>query len=302
MSQKLKVKAGTMESRDKYGKAFILNTVCPGRAGTVALISEFLAECDCYIIEMDQHDDSRTGLFFARTMFRVSADRPLSAEFIREEFAERSADWAMDWRLYDPDEPVRTIIMVSKTDHCLLSLLYRQQLGKLNIEITAIVSNHRTLEDTARMYDVPFHYLPVNKDNKIEQEDKLLELMRETDTELLVLARYMQILSEHACDKLHARAINIHHSFLPGFKGAHPYEQAFERGVKVIGATAHYVTANLDDGPIIEQVVERVDNPYSPTDLSDVGRDIETWSLVRAVQLHVERRVFIDGRKTIVFR
>lgn len=291
-----------MQNTEKYGKAFILNTVCPGRVGTVALISGFLADLDCYIIEMSQHDDSRSGRFFARTMFRTNANRPLSASFIREQFSEHAAGWSMDWQLHDPAVPVPTIIMVSRADHCLHSLLYRQRLGELNIDIQAIVSNHRALEDIARAHNVPFHYLPVSRDNKAEQEEKLLELMRETDTELLVLARYMQILSERLCDALGSRAINIHHSFLPGFKGARPYEQAFERGVKVIGATAHYITTDLDQGPIIEQVVERVDNPYSPTDLSDMGRDIETWALARAVRLHVDRRVFLDGQKTIVFR
>lgn len=286
----------------KYGNAYILNTICPGRIGIVALISGFLAELDCYIVEMSQHDDSHSGLFFARTKFRTSVERPLTADFIREQFEEQVSRSEMDWKLHDPSTPVRSVIMVSRTDHCLLSLLYRQRLGELNIDIAAIVSNHRALEETAATHGIAFHHLPVNEMNRAEQEGKLFDLLHETGTELLVLARYMQILSPQICDALQGRAINIHHSFLPGFKGARPYEQAFKRGVKVIGATAHYVTNDLDEGPIIEQVVERVDNPYSPRDLSSVGRDIESWALARAVKLHVERRIFIDGHKTIVFR
>ncbi|NNC23856.1 formyltetrahydrofolate deformylase [Salinisphaera sp. USBA-960] len=291
-----------MDDDNKYGQAFILNAVSPGQVGTVAMIAGFLAELECYIVEMSQHDDSRTGNFLARTMFRTSASRPLSPEYIREHFAERVGDWPMTWQLYDPNEPIPALIMVSKADHCLLTLLYRQRLGELNIDIRGIVSNHPDLEEIAVAHGVPFYYMPVTAETKPEQEQAVLDLMNEQEADLLILARYMQILSDKLCSALFGRAINIHHSFLPGFKGARPYEQAFKRGVKVIGATAHYVTTDLDEGPIIEQVVQRVDNPYSPKDLASVGRDIETWALARAVKLHVERRVFIEGQKTIVFR
>lgn len=292
-----------MENQGKYGSAYILNVVCPGQIGIVALISGFLAELDCYIVEMSQHDDAHSGRFFARTKFRTSVERPRTAEFIRKEFAARvPAECEMDWQLYEPDRPMRTVIMVSKADHCLLSLLYHQRMGELNIDIVAIVSNHRDLEELAITHGVAFYHLPVDSSNKPAQEGKLLDLMRESETELLVLARYMQILSPSLCEQLAGNAINIHHSFLPGFKGARPYAQAFERGVKVIGATAHYVTTDLDEGPIIEQVVDRVNNPYSPRDLSSLGRDLESTTLARAVKLHVDRRVFIEGRKTIVFR
>ncbi len=291
-----------MDDDNKYGHAFILNAVCPGRVGTVAMIASFLARHSCYIIEMDQHDDSRTGNFYSRTKFRVSARYPVSADTLREEFAERVGDWPMKWQLHDPSQPIPALIMVSKADHCLLTLLYRQRLGELNIDVRGIVGNHRDLEPIAEAHNVPFHYLPVTDETKLQQEQTVLDLMNDYHADLLILARYMQILSERLCNAVYGRAINIHHSFLPGFKGARPYEQAFKRGVKVIGATAHYVTTDLDEGPIIEQVVERVDNPYSPKDLAREGRDIETWALARAVRLHVERRVFIEGHKTIVFR
>lgn len=291
-----------MDDDNKYGHAYILNTVSPGQVGTVALISGFLAELNCYIIEMSQHDDSRTGNFFARTMFRTSANQPLTADYIREHFAERVGDWPMTWQLHDPTQPIPALILVSKADHCLLSLLYRARLNELNIDVRGIVANHRDLESIAETHGVPFHYLPVTADNKQAQEQAVIDVMNESGAQLLILARYMQILTEKLCSAVYGRAINIHHSFLPGFKGAKPYEQAFNRGVKVIGATAHYVTTELDEGPIIEQVVQRVDNPYSPKDLASVGRDIETWALARAVKLHVERRVFIEGHKTIVFR
>lgn len=287
---------------DKYGRTYILKTVSPGCVGTVAMISGFLAGLKCYIAEMNQFDDYQSGLFFSRTVFRTGPEEEPPLERIQALFRERIGSQPMKWSLHDPTVPVPTIILVSRADHCLLSLLYRQRLGELNMDIRAIVSNHRELEETAAMHDIPFHHLPVSADNKVEQENRLMDLIESTGTELIVLARYMQILSDRFCTRHYGRAINIHHSFLPGFKGARPYQKAFERGVKLIGATAHYVTSDLDEGPIIEQVVERVDNPYAPGDLVSVGRDMESLTLSRAVRLHLERRVCINGHKTIVFR
>jgi len=208
----------------------------------------------------------------------------------------------INWKIYNKANPCRVLIMVSKFDHCLDDLLYRHHKGELPMEITAIVSNHKDLRPMAERDGIRFVYLPVNKDNKKNQEKALLEILQETNTELVVLARYMQILSDDLCKQLSGRAINIHHSFLPGFKGARPYHQAFDRGVKLIGATAHYVTSDLDEGPIIEQSVQNVDHAYSPDKLVATGRDTETVALAKAVKLHIEHRVFLHGNKTVIFR
>jgi formyltetrahydrofolate deformylase len=207
----------------------------------------------------------------------------------------------MEWAIHDAAQPTKALIMVSKYDHCLRDLLYRRSTGELNIDITAIVSNHEDLRILADQESVPFIHLPVTKDSKPEQEARLLEIIEETETELVVLARYMQILSDSLCRQLAGRCINIHHSFLPGFKGARPYHQAYERGVKLIGATAHYITADLDEGPIIEQMVERVNHSHDSQHLIQVGRDIEAQTLARAVKNHVRHRVFLNGLRTVVF-
>lgn len=207
----------------------------------------------------------------------------------------------MQWDIFDTSEPMRVLLMVSKFDHCLADLLYRRNKGELNINITAIVSNHLDLRPMAEREGIRFVYLPVNKENKIQQEAELLKIVEETQTELVVLARYMQILSDNLCKQLAGRAINIHHSFLPGFKGAMPYHQAYERGVKLIGATAHYVTSDLDEGPIIDQEVQRVNHTHRPNDLIVVGRNTETIALARAVKYHTEHRVFLDENKTVIF-
>ncbi len=219
-----------------------------------------------------------------------------------EHFAPLAQRFEMDWRLYDPRQRPRVMILVSKAEHCLNDLLYRHRTGALPMDITAIVSNHLELAHLAEWHAIPFHCLPVTAATKPEQERQILDLIEQTRTELVVLARYMQILSPELCRALAGRAINIHHSFLPGFKGAKPYHQAYARGVKLIGATAHFVTANLDEGPIIEQEVERVDHAHPPEQLAAVGRDIENIVLARAIHYHLERRVFLNGSKTVVLR
>ncbi len=208
----------------------------------------------------------------------------------------------MQWRITNAKRPTRVVLMVSKADHCLVDLLYRKNKGDLNMDIACIVSNHTELRSLVEREGIRFVCLPVNKANKQEQEARMLEIVAETQAELVVLARYMQILSDDTCRKLQGMCINIHHSFLPGFKGARPYHQAYDRGVKLIGATAHYVTSDLDEGPIIEQSVERVDHTYQPEDLAALGRDLENSALAKAVRLHIERRVFVDGNKTVVFK
>lgn len=220
---------------------------------------------------------------------------------MKDDFAEVSEKFAMEWQFHDPAEAVKTILMVSKYDHCLDDLLYRRRKGEFNMEITAVVSNHQDLRPMVEREGIRFIHLPVTKDSKAQQEQRLLEIIDETGTELVILARYMQILSNELSQRLSGRCINIHHSFLPGFKGAKPYHQAYDRGVKVIGATAHYVTSDLDEGPIIEQILTRVDHNYSPNHLVRVGRDNECMALAKAVKYHIERRVFLDGNKTVVF-
>lgn len=283
---------------------FVLKLSCPTGAGIVAPIAGFIADQGCYITEMDIHEDPQTELFFFRAAFDTRDATALDAGALKAGF-QRCLDRAglkADWRLHDVQQPVPTVIMVSHTDHCLLRLLYRQRMGDLGLDIRAIVSNHPDLEPIARGHGIPYHCWPITPDNKSEQEGKLRQLLEAEQVQLLILARYMQILSPGLCEELAGRVINIHHSFLPGFKGARPYEQAFQRGVKVFGATAHYVTTDLDEGPIIEQLVDRVENPKFSRDLSIVGRNMEAQTLVQAVQLHAQHRVFINGHRTIVFR
>jgi formyltetrahydrofolate deformylase len=282
---------------------YVLKASCRGAIGTVSRVSTYLAQRNCYISELAQFDEISTGNFFLRCLFSTTPGITPSLEEMREEFGNGVADRdKMEWQLHDTLTPPKVLIMVSRFDHCLDDLLYRQRTGEINMQIPAIVSNHPDLKRLADWYDIPYYHLPVTPETKQEQEQRLLDLIDETGADLVVLARYMQILSPELCEKLAGRAINIHHSFLPGFKGAKPYHQAFERGVKLIGATAHYVTTDLDEGPIIEQVVERVDHGYSPAQLAAVGRDAENMALSRAVRFHLEHRVFPNGNKTVVFR
>lgn len=282
---------------------YVLKASCRGAIGTVSRLSTFLAKRHCYIMEMAQFDESDTGNFYVRCVFSTTPDVTPPLESLKAEFVHEVAEHdGMEWEMHDTLTPPKVLIMVSKFDHCLDDLLYRQRTGEIKMEIPAIVSNHPDLKKLADWHDIPFYHLPITPETKHEQERQVLDLIEETGAELIVLARYMQILSPRMCEELAGRAINIHHSFLPGFKGAKPYHQAHERGVKLIGATAHYVTTDLDEGPIIEQVVERVDHTYSPAQLAAVGRDAENLALSRAVRFHLEHRVFTNGNKTVVFR
>ena len=279
---------------------FIFNGTCRAVTGVVAAVSSFLAERDCYICALEQFDDESTRKFFMRAVFRRQSKSP-NIDVITEEFSTIAQDFGMEWKFHKPSLAVKTIILVSKYDHCLNDLLYRKQKGEMNMEITAVVSNHQDLRPMVEREGIRFIHLPITAKTKSQQEQRLLEIIDDTDSELIILARYMQILSNDLTEQLAGRCINIHHSFLPGFKGAKPYHQAFDRGVKVIGATAHYVTSDLDEGPIIEQMLTRVDHNYGPDQLIGVGRDNECMALARAVKYHIERRVFLNGNKTVVF-
>jgi formyltetrahydrofolate deformylase len=287
---------------------FVLKASCPSNSGIVAKITSFLFEHGCYIKELNQFDDPDSGNFFLRAFCAIEAsieeidNETSSLDIIKLAIADLVAEFDMQWQIHNSCAAMKVLLMVSKIDHCLDDLMYRYRKGELNIEITAIVSNHKDLRAIAEREGIRFIHLPVTKDNKREQELALLNVIAQTDTALVVLARYMQVLTDNLCSHLSGRAINIHHSFLPGFKGAKPYHQAYERGVKLIGATAHYVTSDLDEGPIIEQAVQEVDHNYSPEQLVAVGRDTETQALAKAVKLHVEHRVFLDGNKTVIFK
>jgi len=280
-------------------RRFVLTLACPDRKGIVAAVSHFLLEQGCNILDSAQFGDTSNGRFFLRMVF--VAEQATDADRLRAAFAPIAAEFDMAAELHDVAVKVRTLVMVSKFGHCLVDLLYRNRIGALPVEIVKIVSNHRDLEDVASAHGVPFAYLPVNKTNKAEQEQALLRIIEEDRVDLTVLARYMQILSPDLCARLAGRAINIHHSFLPSFQGARPYSQAHGRGVKLIGATAHYITAELDEGPIIEQAVERVTHALSPEDYAAVGRDIESVVLARAVKWHAEHRILPNGRRTVIF-
>jgi formyltetrahydrofolate deformylase len=277
----------------------ILTLSCPDQPGIVAKVSTFLFERGCNILDAQQFDDQETGDFFMRVVFDPDgADR----EALRSEFEVLAKGFSMRWTLRDPAQRYRVMILASKFDHCLADLVYRWRIGELPMDVTAIVANHPAQTYThVDLSGLPFHHLPVTKETKFEQEAALWKLIQETQTDIVVLARYMQVLSDGLAAKLAGRCINIHHSFLPGFKGAKPYHQAHARGVKVIGASAHYVTGDLDEGPIIEQDVERISHRDTPEDLVRKGRDIERRVLARALRWRLEDRVLLNGRKTVVF-
>jgi formyltetrahydrofolate deformylase len=280
-------------------KPLILTLSCPDRRGIVAAVSAFLAERDCNILDAQQYDDAETGRFFMRVVFAADGH---GAVDLRAQFEAIATTFAMRWSLRDPAVRKKVMILASQSDHCLSDLLYRWRIGELDMEIAGVISNHPA--ETYRRVDLtglPFHHLPVSKDTKLEQEAQVWALIRDSGADLVVLARYMQILSDGLAAKLEGRCINIHHSFLPGFKGAKPYHQAHARGVKVIGASAHFVTADLDEGPIIEQDVERISHRDTPEDLIRKGRDIERRVLARALRWSLEDRVLLNGRKTVVF-
>jgi formyltetrahydrofolate deformylase len=279
---------------------FVLVLTCPDRPGVVHAVSGFLVQHGGNIVESQQFGDRLTGTFFMRIDFAVS--EPTRPDDLRRDFAEVAARFGMTFELWDARAPYRTLIMVSKHLHCLNDLLFRHSTGALQIEIPVVVSNHLDAEPLVRSHGLDFVHVPVTPETKPRAEDQLRELIEKHGVHLVVLARYMQVLSDQLCSELSGRAINIHHSFLPSFKGAKPYHQAFDRGVKLVGATAHYVTADLDEGPIIEQDVVRVDHNYNQEQLVTAGRDVEAHVLSRAVRWHAESRVLLNGHRTVVFR
>jgi formyltetrahydrofolate deformylase len=281
---------------------YVLTLLCSDRPGIVYAVAKFMVDHDCNIVESHQFDARGSGMFYMRVQFEAPEDSAFDLEALQAEFAATAEVFGMSWRLVNAATKQRVLIMVSKFGHCLNDLLYRNSSGWLNIEIPAVVSNHPDLGVLADHYDIPFHHVPVTKDTKDQAEARLLELVDELDVDLVVLARYMQILSTDLCKALEGRAINIHHSMLPSFKGGRPYFQAYDRGVKLVGATAHYVTADLDEGPIIEQEVARVNHSMSAEDVAAVGRDTECLALARAVRWHTENRVLLYKRRTVVFR
>ena len=282
-------------------KTFVITLSCRDQLGIVAKISSFLAQQGGFILELAQFGDRATGRFFMRCVFQFQ-NTPLSPAQFAAQFHPIARDLDLQWQIHSLDEKPRVLILVSSQGHCLNDLLHRSQSGTLPIEVVAVASNHEDLKEMTEWYKIPFHHWPVTAQNKAEQELKILSLVEQERIDLVVLARYMQILSSELTQKLYGKAINIHHSFLPSFKGAKPYHQAFARGVKLIGATAHYVSDQLDEGPIIEQEILRVDHTHSPQNLVELGRDVECLVLARAVKYHAEHRVLLNEIKTIVFK
>jgi formyltetrahydrofolate deformylase len=281
-------------------RRFILTLSCPQRPGIVHAVTSFLFGHGCDIVEHQQFDDPLRGALFLRTEV-VKVTGEADAEHLASAFKEVAEEFGMSFTLSD-DRPQRVLVMVSRMGHCLNDLIFRWRAGSLNAELVAVVSNHEDLRPMAEAAGLPFYHVPVTPESKPQAEQRMLEIVDQHRAEVVVLARYMQVLSDNLCLKLLGRAINIHHSFLPGFKGAKPYHQAFDRGVKLVGATAHYVTPTLDEGPIIEQEVIRIDHTYDPRALATVGRDAEALALARAVRWHSERRVLLNERSTVVFR
>jgi formyltetrahydrofolate deformylase len=279
---------------------FVLTLSCPDRPGIVHAVSGYLVDRGANIVESQQFGDRLTRRFFMRIAFTTAT--PTDAASLREAFAPTAERFGMHFELWAADAPYRTLIMVSKHLHCLNDLLFRASTGAVQIDIPAVVSNHPDAGPLVRSYGIDFHHVPVTSATKSDAEEQLMEIVDSTGSHLVVLARYMQVLSDDLCRRLSGRAINIHHSFLPSFKGARPYHQAFDRGVKLVGATAHYVTADLDEGPIIEQDVLRVDHGYDQDQLVAAGRDVEAQVLSRAVRWHAQSRVLLNGDRTVVFR
>lgn len=279
---------------------FILRASCPDAVGIIADVAVFLAERRLFIVETANFGDAASGRFFMRLVFAPDTPGFTIAKFTAE-FSALAARWSMEWEVRDARARPNVLILVSQSDHCLNDLLYRQRIGALQMNVPAIVSNHLTCAWLAERHGIPYYHLPTQRDGKEATEARILELADTLRADLVVLARYMQILSEDMSAKLAGRCINIHHSFLPGFKGAKPYTQAFNRGVKLVGATAHYVTSDLDEGPIIAQAVEPADHRDTPEIMAAKGRDTEARVLARAVQLHTEGRIFLNGARTVVF-
>jgi formyltetrahydrofolate deformylase len=284
---------------------WIFTGSCPSRIGTVDVVTRYMAESGHYINEIHSFDDRVQNYFFLRIEFTPLSDKLLGDSFdeaqFNAEFAQKAAEFDMTWQLSSAQKKERVAILVSKFDHCINDLLFRVRTGQLNVEVPAIISNHPDLEALATWHNIPYYHLPVNAETRPEQEQKILDLIEEFQIDLVVLARYMQVLSPQMCTQLSGKAINIHHSLLPGFKGARPYHQAWEKGVKMVGATAHYVNNDLDEGPIITQGLQVVDHAHYPEDLISRGQDIERITLFNAVRYHVEKRVFLSGKRTVVF-
>ncbi|MER8734403.1 formyltetrahydrofolate deformylase [Mesorhizobium sp. M1227] len=278
---------------------YCLTVTCKSKRGIVAAIAGYLAENGCNITDSSQFDDAQTGNFFMRVSF--ISEEGVDLDPLRSGFADTAQAFGMECAFHDETHSMKVIIMVSHFGHCLNDILYRWRIGALPVDIVAVISNHLDYQKLVVNHDIPFHFIKVTKENKREAEAHQMRIVEETGAELVVLARYMQVLSDEMCEKMSGRIINIHHSFLPSFKGANPYKQAFERGVKLIGASSHYVTADLDEGPIIEQDIVRVTHAQSPSDYVSLGRDVESQVLARAVHAHIHRRVFLNGNKTVVF-
>ena len=278
---------------------YVLTVSCNSTRGIVAAISGFLTDHGCNITDSAQFDDPETGKFFMRVSFVSEEGATLDA--LQADFTPVASPFGMDYAFHDEAVKMKVVIMVSRFGHCLNDLLYRWRIGALPIDIVAVISNHTEYQKVVENHDLPFHHIPVTKENKPVAEGEIMDVVRNTGAELIVLARYMQILSDEMCQKMSGRIINIHHSFLPSVKGANPYKQAFQRGVKLIGATAHYVTADLDEGPIIEQDIVRIPHAQSAADYVSLGRDVEAQVFARAIHAHIHHRVFQNGNKTIVF-
>ncbi|RNF34713.1 formyltetrahydrofolate deformylase [Paracoccus methylarcula] len=278
---------------------FCLTVACASTRGIVAAISGYLADQGCNITASSQFDDPETGKFFMRVSF--ASEKGVTLDKLNKGFAETAKPFGMTYDFHDEARKMKVVVMVSGFGHCLNDLLYRWRIGALPVDIVAVISNHLTYQKVVVNHDIPFHHIKVTKENKPEAEAAQMRIVEEAGAELVVLARYMQVLSDEMCQKMSGRIINIHHSFLPSFKGANPYKQAYERGVKLIGATSHYVTADLDEGPIIEQDIIRVTHGQSPEDYVSLGRDVESQVLARAIHAHANHRVFLNGNKTVVF-
>jgi formyltetrahydrofolate deformylase len=281
------------------GRDYILTLACPDKPGIVYAVSSFLVQHSANIVDSQQYGQPDDHQFFMRVRFSVPASRRLSDELERD-FSWVAESFHMSWQLHEASDRIRTLLMVSKLGHCLNDLLFRWKAGSLPVDLVGVVSNHEDFRDLSESYRLPFHYVPVTPETKPQAEAALLSIIDETSADLIVLARYMQILSPEVCKRMEGRMINIHHSFLPSFKGAKPYHQAYAKGVKLVGATAHYVTPHLDEGPIIEQGVLRVTHSYSPQRLAEAGRDVEAQVLARAVTWHAEHRVVLNGDRTVV--
>jgi formyltetrahydrofolate deformylase len=280
-------------------KSYVLTVSCTSTRGIVAAIANYLADQGCNITDSSQFDDLGTGQFFMRISF--ISEQGVSQDQLIDGFGPLASRLGLEFALHDADKRMKVLLMVSRFGHCLNDLLYRWKIGALPIDLVGVVSNHFDYQKVVVNHDIPFHHIKVTKEKKQQAETQLLDLIEQSGTELVVLARYMQVLSDAMCKKMSGRIINIHHSFLPSFKGANPYKQAYERGVKLIGATAHYVTADLDEGPIIEQDVARITHAQSAEDYVSIGRDVESQVLARAIHAHIHHRAFINGNRTIVF-